>query len=244
MKSAKTNLIVLMAVLGMSSWVSADPSFYVDTAPNVYGSPNWTPWWNATKTDVVAGTFQNMRSGMYPGTLKADPLECLVYSTGDLGKRMHFIYWLPDTTRAQATGLFEVKWTVDWAGTEWTTDASNNWIVDDANAGWSTPTNWEDYNSGVIGSMGFAYWVTDDEASPHSTHGSVYDEVDASDISAFRTAVLANQTHINGMIRWRDSITDTWQTKSLSVTFVPAPGAFLLAGMGLAMVGWVKRRVL
>ena len=233
-----------MTILVSAGWASADLSFYVDTAPNVYGSSSWAPWWTATKADVANGTFENMRSGMYPNSLRADPLECLVYSTGDLGKRMHFIYWLPGTTKAQATGLFEVKWTVDWAGTEWTTDASNNWIVDDANAGWSTPTNWEDYNSGVIGSMGFAYWVTDDWANPLSGDSDLYNEVDNADIYAMRAAVLANQTHVNGMIRWRDSITDSWQTKSLSVTFVPAPGAFLLVGMGLAMVGWVKRRVL
>jgi len=37
---------------------------------------------------------------------------CIVYSTMDLGQRLHWIYWLPGETIASLDGRFEVKWTI------------------------------------------------------------------------------------------------------------------------------------
>ena len=68
MKRSWVLFVVLAAGIGMAPGVLADPSLYVDSAPNVYGSPDWAPWWDAAKADVAAGTFTNLRTGTYPGT--------------------------------------------------------------------------------------------------------------------------------------------------------------------------------
>ena len=64
----------------------------VDSAPNVYGSIDWAPWWNAARQALYDGVFENMASGTYPGTLSIDPIDEIVYSTGDYGRRIHFVY--------------------------------------------------------------------------------------------------------------------------------------------------------
>ena len=87
--------LCVFTVLSCISGTVHAVSLYVDSAPNVYGSPNWAPWWTDTKDDVAAGTFTNMRTGTFPGSTMADPYDEIVYSTMDLGKRLHWIYWLP-----------------------------------------------------------------------------------------------------------------------------------------------------
>ncbi len=238
---------LLLAVTGTVGAVS-DVALYVDSAPNVYGSSDWAPWWAATKTDVVGGSFVNMRTGTFPGTTVMDPYDEIVYSTGDLGKRLHWIYWVPGETTETLDGKFEVKWSVDWAGTEWTYDWSTpGWALDAPEEGWVQPGSWEDYDSdgdgdsdGVIGSFGFAWWATDDDAPPGNTDTNPYNEVDQADIDALRDLVFDHQTHALGQVRWQGS---DWQYKTLNVTVVPEPltMAGLVMGVG-GLVGYVRRR--
>ena len=54
----KFALLVLLAALVVPAM--AAPELYVDSAPNVYGSPNYATWWANTKADVVAGSFENL----------------------------------------------------------------------------------------------------------------------------------------------------------------------------------------
>ena len=229
-----------MFVVACCGVASADVQLYVDSAPNVYGSPAWGPWWTQAKADVVAGTFTNMRTGTYPGTLNADPYDEIVYSTGDLGKRLHWIYWVPGETVAGLDGRFEVKWVIDWAGTNWTYEGGT-WALDGPTVGWSQPSSWEDYSGGVIGSLGFAWWATDDDAPPFNTDGSPYNEVDQADIDALRQTVLAYQTFATGYVRCLDDA-GAWQTQELMVNIVPVPGAVLLGVFGLGGAGVKLRR--
>ena len=225
----------------------AAAELYVDSAPNVYGSPDWAPWWNATKTDVAAGTFQNMRSGDLgtPNVLQMTPYDEIVYSTGDLGKRIHWIYWLPGETTAGLDGRFEVKWVVDWAGANWTYEGGG-WALDGPEVGWSQPVNWENYDdgasTGVIGSLGFAWWASDDHALPGDTGGTAYDETDQADIDALRETVLNNQTFATGYIRIKDAPGGDWQVTQLTVDVVPVPGAVLLGMLGLSVAGAKLRK--
>lgn len=231
-----------VALLGAGTPSHAlDITLNVDTAPNVYGSPNWAPWWTAAKNDVKNGTFQNMRSGMYPGTQYMTPYEEIVYSTGDLGRRMHFIYWIPNTSTTDLDGLFEVKWVIDWDGSNWTYDGGV-WAADGANVGWVQPSNWEDFMGGVIGSVGFAWWATDDDALPGNTDGSPYNEVDQADVDALAAEVLNNQTFLTGLVRSREDPNSDWEVQSLTVTFIPAPPALAVFGAGLLGLAVVRRR--
>lgn len=223
--------IGLVCALSASFSLSA-VTLNVDSAPNAYGSPAWAPWWTDAKADVVAGTFINLRSASYPGTTSIDPYDEIVYSTGDLGRRLHWIYWLPGETISGLTGRFEVKWTIDWGGTAWTY-ASGGWALDAPDVGWSAPLNWEAYNGGVIGSLGFAWWASDGDALPNSTDGNPYNETNQADINALRSVVFLNQTYALGQIRYRDDAGSPWTNQSIRVT-VPAQDATMpLLALGL-----------
>jgi hypothetical protein len=217
----------------------------VDTAPNVYGSPAWAPWWASAKSDVAAGSFTDMRSSSAgPGYMT--PYDEIAYSTGDLGQRMHFIYWLPETTIGALEGRFQVKNAFDWGGTDYTYDwGSSSYAPDSSGAGWIQPGSWENYQNGVIGSFGWAFWATDNEAAPFSTGGSAYDETDQADIDALANSILGAQTYLDGLIRYRETENDDWSTLSqtLQITTVPVPATFGLMGIGLAgILGFTARR--
>lgn len=224
------------------AWLNAQATtvqLYVDSAPNIYGSPNWAPWWTQTKSDVVGGTFVNLRTGTYPNTLRIHPYDEIVYSTGDLGKRLHWIYWLPGKTKASLNELFQVKWVIDWDGDDWTYDWSTtppSWALDDPEVGWVQPGSWEDYSGGVIGSFGFAWWATDDDAPPHSTDANPYNETDQADIDALRSQVFQYQTYAKGLVRYRETVNDPWQYTTLKVT-IPDTGASSVGLFGLALLG-------
>ena len=239
-----TGLVVLSMA---ASGAALDLELYVDSAPNAYSPPVWDPYWSQTKADVVAGTFTNLDGGTYPGTLTIDPYDEIVYSTGDLGKRLHWIYYVPGETTAGLDGLFEVKMIVDWGGVDYTYDWDNGgaFAVDGSSPdiGWVQPGSWEDSPSGVIGTFGHAWWATDDDADPLSTDSNPYNEVDQADIDALREAVLAAQTHATGLVRYRESIDDDWQYTTLKVSIPDASTLILLGSASLigGLVSWRRR---
>jgi hypothetical protein len=248
MKKLLVFLCTGLLILGISGSALA-LSLYVDSAPNVYGSPAWDPWWDQTKQDVVAGTFTNMRTGTFPGTTTFDPYDEIVYSTGDLGKRLHWIYWLPGETTGGLEGVFEVKWVVDWDGVTYTYDWDiGDLVIDDPNSYWVQPEHWEDYTggseSGVIGSFGFAWWASDDEAPPLNTDISPWNEVDQADIDALRDEVLDYQTYAIGMVRYRETLDADWEYTTLQLNIIPEPSTVFLLGAGLIGLTALGRRKL
>lgn len=219
-------------------------NLYVDSAPNRYGSPNWSSWWDATKSDVVASNFVNLRTGTYPGSLVIDPYDEIVYSTGDLGKRLHWIYWVPDTTTDALNDNFQVKWVIDWDGENWTYDwSTGDWLADGPENGWVEPSSWENYSNGVIGSVGFAWWASDDDALPYDTDGKPYNETDQADIDALRCQVLQSQTFAEGFVRIRNDQNSDWEVYSLRVKVPDSGSSLVLAALGVAGLAGFSRRL-
>ena len=231
-------LVLGVALVMAGQAPGATVYLYADTAPNVYGSPDWDPWWSATKSDVVSGTFVNMRSGRYPGHDWMDPYEEIVYSTMDLGHRLHWIYWIPGESMSSLADRFQVRWVVDWDGVSYTYDLTTYSLIEATpDNGWVTPAHWEDYDDGthqgVIGTFGFAWWAYDDLADPLSTDLNPYNEVDMADVDALRAEVFRFQTFALGQARIRENATSDWVVVNRNIQVVPEPATIFLVGSGL-----------
>jgi hypothetical protein len=221
-----------------------DVQLYADSAPNAYGSPNYAPWRAQAFSDVVAGTFTDMRNGAYPGTHIFAPTDAIVSSVGDLGKRLTWIYWIPNMTVAQLSGMnFQVKTVMDWDGIaytyDWNTGAT---VADAANLGWIQPGSWINYNNGVIGAFGNAWWAvhgTDPEAADY------YTGVTQADIDSLGNEIQTYQTYWTGQVRYLDN--GIYQTADLKLDVVPEPttmiaGALLLLPFGASTLRILRKR--
>lgn len=154
--------LVLLAV-GTAPRASGVVYLYVDAAPNVYGSPDYSPWQSAAFSAAAAGTFVNMASSAIPcnvGTTKLEIEDEVVYSFGDLGKRLSWVYWVPGETKASLSGRFEISLFNTWDGD--VLDFYDYYY----GSTWLVPTNWVDYDAdgdgdtdGVIGVAGMAWWA-------------------------------------------------------------------------------------
>lgn len=158
---------VVFAVTAVAASVASADSvvnFYVDAAPNVYGSSLWPAFRDAAYSRLANGTAVNMANSYNPanvGTTNFDIRDAVVYSFGDLGKRLHFFYYVPGETTASLTAKnFKVA-LFDYWGTDPVTD-----IYGEAGWGtWVTPSSWANYDKdgdgitdGVVGSGGHAWW--------------------------------------------------------------------------------------
>ena len=237
--NARRLAIVAIAMLSVGTALPAfaSVSMVVDAAPNAYGSPNWDSWWSAAETDVAGGSFVNMRSTPYAGTTSFDAYDEIVYSTGDLGKRLTFIYWIPNQTVEDLTGNFQVKFAMDWGGTRyalnWTTDG---WDVDGPDVDWVSPGDWINNNGGVIGSIGIAFWATAPDGNPLTVTQADIDSL-ASDLSSAQTSAI-------GEVRIMDPATNSWHETDLQANMVPEPATMIVWGLlGLVAAGYgVARR--
>lgn len=253
MRYLRTFVVLWTLLIAAHVYAAAPTVFlYADTAPNVYGSPNWSPWWTQAKADAIAGTFVNMRSGAHPGTTYFEPEEEIVYSTMDLGRRLHWIYWVPGTTIAELQGCeFAINWVVDWAGVNYVYD----WSVGDLvladlaggipTNGWIQPTSWTEESGGVVGTFGFAWWAYDDLAPPFDTNPPIWwDETDADDVAALAAEIRRYQTHVTGYVRWKCDPQGDWNYRILQLNVVPEPGTLVLwlGGIAAPSVALLRRR--
>lgn len=228
----KTFFVVVLCLLFNSSLFGAGCiNLYVDAAPNAYGSPDYAPWQTAAFAAVVDGTFANMASSINPanaGTTDFEIQDEVVYSFGDLGKRLTWIYWIEDTTIAELEGNFEISLINYWGD-----DPVYDFYLDYYGSTWLEPTKWIEYEGGVIGTAGMAWWgaygVNTQEAldADIASWGSV-------DEDWIFTARILND---NGAVVCCNSITSTREAVP-----VPAPGALLLAAMGTGIIGYIRKR--
>jgi hypothetical protein len=175
----------------------------------------------------------------------------------DLGRRLHWIYWVPGKTIAQLQNCnFQVNWMVDWEGVDYVYDWDNYDLVQ-ANLvggiptnGWIQPSSWIEYNGGVIGTFGFAWWAYDDLAPPYDSNpdpndpSTYFDEVNQADVNILAAQIRRAQTHAIGYIRWKCDGDLDWNYKILPLNVVPEPGtmALWLSGFAAPVVALLRRR--
>jgi hypothetical protein len=212
----------LLILVGATISFAQTVYLYVDAAPNVYGSPDYAGWESAAFNAAANGTFINMANSVDPanaGTTNFQIQDEVVYSFGDLGKRLTWIYWIPNETIANLKGNFKIGLENVWDGI--TEDFYNDYY----GSTWLEPTKWISYQGGVIGTAGMAWW------GAYNTNTQA--ELDAD---------LANWGAVAE--EWTFSAQLDGATVSLTSqrSPVPEPSTILLLGFGLIGIAGVARK--
>jgi hypothetical protein len=220
--------VAVTALLSIGCAQATTVDLYVDAAPNKYGSPNYAAWETGAKQAASDGTFVNMANSINPanaGSTSFNIQDLVVYSFGDLGRRLTWVYWIENETVASLSGRVEVALSYDWDNV--TYDAYNDYY----GATWLQPTSLVDFNGGVLGMAGWAWW------GAYNTNTQA--ELDA-DLAAWEPAQgqLTFQVRVSGLTGGFDAQTSL--TSQPVLTSVPEPGSLALAG--LALLGLVAAR--
>ena len=213
---------------GSADSISPPVLIYVDAAPNKYGSPLYPAWETDAFAKASYGTFVNMANGTNPifmGTTNFVIEDEVVYSFGDLGKRLTWVYWIPNETLSSLSGRFTVSLINLWDG------EYLDFYQDYYGTTWLTPGSWQNYDKegdgvidGVIGTAGMAWW---------GAYGINTPEALAADIAEW----AKSEEH------WifRAKLDDTVYLLTSYRAPVPEPLTLLLLGTGLLAIAVYRK---
>lgn len=217
--------VLLIAVAFTAGGVAEASSvnLYVDAAPNVYGSPDYAAWRDAAFLAAASGSFVNMANSFNPanvGTTEFEIQDEVVYSFGDLGSRLTWIYWIPGETVDSLAGRFDISLENVWDG------AYLDFYDDYYGSTWLVPSSWTNYAGGVIGTAGMAWW---------GAYGVNTQEALDADIAAWIQSweTWTFTARLDGV---EYSITST-----RDVPVVPVPPAAGIGLLGMGILGFVRR---
>ncbi len=218
MKTLKQILGTVFASVALIGSIQAtEINLYVDVAPNAFGSPYFPAWLANAREQAAAGTFVNMANSVNianVGTTEFEMADITVYSVGDLGRRLHFVYYVPGETIASLTAKnFQISLSYVWDGVTY------DFYADNFGETWQTPGSWEEYGGGVFGSAGFA-WVGSNIPAVREQQLMEWDPFQGDIIFGVRMDGAANS------ITATHSIPDGGLTVALLGAAVTALGAF------------------
>ena len=134
---------------------STEVYLYVDAAPNVYASPHYSAWWSDAKAAAVSGNFIDMANSAYPlnsGSRRFVVEDVAVYGFSDFGRRLNFVYWIPDETiESLSDKNLQIRMEYEWSGTTY------NYFKEALGETWQSPVSWVELGGGVIGTAGIAW---------------------------------------------------------------------------------------
>jgi hypothetical protein len=230
-KVAGKYLVAVMAFGVLATTAQAiSVDIFVDSSPNVFGSSSYAGWWANAKATAADGTFVNMANSVNPlnsGTTSFEVEDHVVYSFGDLGRRLNFVYWIGDETIASLQSQdFQISMNYEWDGIEY--DLYDEYYGQT----WITPgsQNWTEFNGGVVGSAAFGWWGAYDV--------NTQEALDA-DFAAWRPYFGDITLHT------RTSTENGPSLKALAATCsVPDAGSScLLLGGAMALLGVLRRKL-
>ncbi len=221
--------LILPATTSFAVTSSQDLSLnlYVDAAPN-NGFEDYAPWESSNFAAVINGTYTNMANSADTnnvGTTNFAIQDEVVYSFGDLGRRLTWTYWIPNTTVAalSESGRFEISLTNIWGD-----DVPLDFYDYYYDFTWQKPSSWEDYNDGVIGTAGMAWWGAYYTNTAEELAADIADWGSVSESWIFTARLDGVKTSITSH---RDAVAP-----------VPEPSTVLLLGSGLAGLAWYSRK--